>query len=242
MERNIFCGHCGARLPKGSLFCRHCGEKVEKLTETNNIPPSIPASNDFITLKCPSCGGALKITADVETLKCQFCGAEHIIRRENNGVTFEAFARCPTCRRNDKTVKASLKFGHQSVEPKFNMIQNIKMRSGSWILFVIGIVSILGSFSEKTFGMVFMLCIVGVLLIFLAFYPRYRQNKKIDLANLITHQNYVNAMQLYKENMDHWEHVYYCERDDTFFDIQENKIVTKQTILNEWFPGWNLNN
>ena len=37
--------------------------------------------SDFITLSCPSCGGRLDITDDVERFVCAHCGNEHIVKR-----------------------------------------------------------------------------------------------------------------------------------------------------------------
>jgi len=36
---------------------------------------------DFVTLSCPSCGGKLEITPDIERFACGYCGNEHIVRR-----------------------------------------------------------------------------------------------------------------------------------------------------------------
>jgi len=36
---------------------------------------------DFVTLSCPSCGGKLQITADIERFACAYCGNEHVVRR-----------------------------------------------------------------------------------------------------------------------------------------------------------------
>jgi hypothetical protein len=36
---------------------------------------------DFISLTCPSCGGKLQITNDIERFACGHCGNEHIVRR-----------------------------------------------------------------------------------------------------------------------------------------------------------------
>jgi hypothetical protein len=35
----------------------------------------------FVTLSCPSCGGKLEITEDVERFACSHCGQEHIVKR-----------------------------------------------------------------------------------------------------------------------------------------------------------------
>jgi predicted RNA-binding Zn-ribbon protein involved in translation (DUF1610 family) len=63
---------------------------------------------DFISAVCPNCGGKLKVDPSADTLTCQFCGTEHIIRRNVGGtVTLEAYARCPSCQRNDRSEKVS---------------------------------------------------------------------------------------------------------------------------------------
>jgi hypothetical protein len=36
---------------------------------------------DFITLSCPTCGGKLEITNDIERFACGYCGKELIVRR-----------------------------------------------------------------------------------------------------------------------------------------------------------------
>jgi hypothetical protein len=36
---------------------------------------------DYVTLTCPSCGGTLEITNDIDRFACAHCGAEHIVRR-----------------------------------------------------------------------------------------------------------------------------------------------------------------
>ena len=36
---------------------------------------------DFVSLTCPSCGGKLQITDDIDRFACGHCGNEHIVRR-----------------------------------------------------------------------------------------------------------------------------------------------------------------
>jgi len=36
---------------------------------------------DFVTLTCPTCGGKLEITKDIERFACGYCGVEHVVRR-----------------------------------------------------------------------------------------------------------------------------------------------------------------
>ena len=42
---------------------------------------------DFVTLSCPSCGGKLEITNDVERFACSHCGREHIVKRSGGIVS-----------------------------------------------------------------------------------------------------------------------------------------------------------
>jgi DNA-directed RNA polymerase subunit RPC12/RpoP len=42
---------------------------------------------DFVTLSCPSCGGKLEITDDVERFACAHCGREHIVKRSGGIVS-----------------------------------------------------------------------------------------------------------------------------------------------------------
>lgn len=42
---------------------------------------------DFITLACPSCGGKLEITNDIERFACGHCGREHIVKRSGGTVS-----------------------------------------------------------------------------------------------------------------------------------------------------------
>jgi len=42
---------------------------------------------DFISLTCPTCGGKLQITPDIERFACAHCGNEHLVRRATGVVT-----------------------------------------------------------------------------------------------------------------------------------------------------------
>jgi predicted RNA-binding Zn-ribbon protein involved in translation (DUF1610 family) len=59
---------------------------------------------DFITLSCPSCGGKLEITKDIERFACAHCGMEHLVKRTSNIVTLapiEKAVKCPNCGRDN---------------------------------------------------------------------------------------------------------------------------------------------
>jgi hypothetical protein len=42
---------------------------------------------NFMTLSCPSCGGKLQITNDIERFACSHCGNEHLVRRSGGLVS-----------------------------------------------------------------------------------------------------------------------------------------------------------
>jgi len=42
---------------------------------------------DIITLTCPSCGGKLQITSEIELFACSYCGNEHVVRRSGGIVS-----------------------------------------------------------------------------------------------------------------------------------------------------------
>lgn len=44
---------------------------------------------DFISLTCPTCGGKLQITNNIERFACGYCGNEHLVRRSGGMVTIE---------------------------------------------------------------------------------------------------------------------------------------------------------
>lgn len=37
--------------------------------------------SDFVTLSCPSCGGKLEITQDIDRFACMHCGREQVVKR-----------------------------------------------------------------------------------------------------------------------------------------------------------------
>ena len=98
-----YCPTCGNPRAIEAVFCLACGSKFPTIppplapaaTSPLSAPiPSMPPlpqapRGDFITLSCPSCGGRLNITSDVNRFACQFCGHEHIVRRNDGMVSLE---------------------------------------------------------------------------------------------------------------------------------------------------------
>lgn len=236
-ENDMFCQNCGQQLLDDSIFCKHCGKKVD-MKSNSVVPNSSLAQSDFVTLNCPSCGGKLKIQQNTETLVCHYCGSEHMVRRNNSGVFLERFARCPTCGRNDKSRKATLMFGFPP-KPTFESLYS-PPEWGKLIFVTICILAfpvILIIFGE-TKGLMFSI----ILFLFWFFTMVWAVNKNSKLVNSnpkIIDRN-LRIEESYKSSLEIWDKVYYCERDDTFFSIDESQIVTRKTI-NEYFPFWTLN-
>lgn len=77
----IFCTACGTPNEPDARFCYKCGKPIKGSAAA--VPEKPPS--DFITLACPSCGGKLEITPDMERFACKFCGSEHLVRRATGG-------------------------------------------------------------------------------------------------------------------------------------------------------------
>ncbi len=45
--------------------------------------------SDFVTLSCPTCGGKLQITKDIDRFACAHCGNEHAVKRGGGIVALE---------------------------------------------------------------------------------------------------------------------------------------------------------
>jgi len=57
---------------------------------------------DFVTLTCPSCGGKLQITQDIDHFACAHCGTEHTVRRSGGTISLAPgiqlqLTRCAWC-------------------------------------------------------------------------------------------------------------------------------------------------
>jgi hypothetical protein len=44
---------------------------------------------DLFALTCPSCGGKLQITPDIDRFSCGHCGNEHVVKRSGGAITVE---------------------------------------------------------------------------------------------------------------------------------------------------------
>lgn len=63
----------------------------------------------LVTLKCPQCGGQLKVDKHSKTVTCSYCGTEHLVVENGGGrLDLETPVRCPVCGRNDLVQKVSV--------------------------------------------------------------------------------------------------------------------------------------
>ena len=151
---------------------------------------------DFFTLTCPSCGGKLQITNDIDRFACGHCGTEHIVKRGGGVVTLVPILNeiKNVSMGVDKTASelaiARLKKDVRDIQflirKEENRIQNVRKTILTVIaLMGIGIISI--AFQYKPFGIV---CLVlGVLMILLIIWAISRAKKSIldyeeDLADI----------------------------------------------------------
>jgi len=74
------CTNCGKENNGTNRYCSDCGSQLS----VSEIPKN---QNTFITLSCPSCGGKLQITNDMDRFACSHCGNEHIVRRSGGTVS-----------------------------------------------------------------------------------------------------------------------------------------------------------
>ncbi|MBM3121961.1 MAG: hypothetical protein FJZ97_07205 [Chloroflexi bacterium] len=51
---------------------------------------------DFVTLTCPTCGGKLHITPDLDRFACAHCGNEHLVKRSEGVIAIQPLAESLT--------------------------------------------------------------------------------------------------------------------------------------------------
>jgi hypothetical protein len=90
MTETVFCTQCGQTNPANATFCTQCGQPIYAPDTDNQSQPVLPVISaqgmpDFISLTCPSCGGALEVGQDVRQLTCLHCGTKHDVIREQGG-------------------------------------------------------------------------------------------------------------------------------------------------------------
>lgn len=232
----MYCPKCGKSIVDESEFCRFCGTKVNQLGGGINSKTP-PDTGDFITLNCPSCGGKLTFQPNTETLVCQFCDAEHLIRHSSNGFFLETYARCPTCRRNDKAVKVTVRFGDAPNPPYKTSLES----NTSWgcLVFVYIWFAFLGVFAywldpQYVKYVVIGVFIMAVMNIWQIVKGRSRIKKYNSEIVEVNRQLEVS----YQQSNKIWGNLYYCERDDTYFSIDDHHIWSKDE-MKKLFPWWN---
>jgi len=226
----MFCLKCGKPITEDSVYCKFCGAKSGTNDAVLNDPPQ-PTTSDFITLNCPRCGGNLKVQPSMGTLVCQFCGAEHLVRRSSEGVVLEAYARCPTCKRNDKVVKASISFGLLSI-PTLRSLHDTGMNWGC-LIFVVAALIGLTIVAYEYLGWLFYLMFFSAccLIAGLVGMKIQKNIKAIRLNPKIREENREDDI-LFQQNAAIWEKLYYCERDGTYFSLDDHQIWMKEEVDN----------
>jgi hypothetical protein len=57
------------------------GERDDHPSEHGKIGREELGMTEFVSLTCPSCGGKLQITGDIEQFACGYCGTEYVVKR-----------------------------------------------------------------------------------------------------------------------------------------------------------------
>jgi hypothetical protein len=78
---------------------------------------------DFISLTCPSCGGKLQITPDIERFACQNCGNEHIVRR-SGGIVSIAPIEAGLSKIQAGTDKTAAELAYKRTKEEFQDMEN----------------------------------------------------------------------------------------------------------------------
>lgn len=235
----MICSNCGRSIPEESAFCQFCGTKIDQVGGVKNSKLT-PDPGDYITLNCPRCGGKLTFQPNTDTLVCQFCGAEHLIRQNTEGYFLEAFARYPTCKRNDKVVKVTLKFGGYPIPPYKTSVE-YRVPWGCATILWIGFLFFMGVL-YYSYPPSLVYIIIGTS-IFLSI--NIWQFTKIK-ARVNEHNSEVLEVnrrfeETYQKGRKVWDVLYYCDRDGTYFSIDDHHIWSKDEV-NKLLPQWSGGN
>ena len=111
--------------------------------------------SEFITLACPSCGGKLQITNDIERFACAHCGTEMLVRRGEGIISLKpVIDEVKGVRRAADHTAAELAMARIQKEIEFlNNQLRLRNTRGEYIFLFVGIFGILFSLSfVKDYG------------------------------------------------------------------------------------------
>ena len=139
---------------------------------------------DLFTLTCPSCGGKLQVTNDIERFACGYCGQEHIVKRSGGIISLSPVVEGLKDVKVgvDKTASelAILRL-EKEISVLVDEINNLDSRrnSGSssrtWIVLIGGFFVFTGLKNHAIFGI-----IVGILMIGIVIWKSISQNTEIN--------------------------------------------------------------
>jgi len=202
-------------------------------------------NNDFITLRCPNCGGNLSVSTKSTYLSCQNCGTNHILRNADGRFFLESYASCPICKRNDRSIKVSAlyKMGQNTqliqllappVQPYPRPLKKVSL-----LFFylgisfpIIGIAEFLawssGNSSISDFLISLGLFLCGAIFIVIHI-QKTKKNKKVAKLQLSTYEK--SELPRWQKAIERWNLLYYCERDDCIFIPSENFPVNVHNMM-----------
>lgn len=110
--------------------------------------------SEFIRLACPSCGGKLQITNDIERFACAHCGTEILVRRGEGIISLKpVIDEVKGVRRATNHTAAELAIARIQKEIDFlNNQLRLRNTSQEYILFFVGIFGLLISYLIKDYG------------------------------------------------------------------------------------------
>jgi hypothetical protein len=125
---------------------------------------------DFITLSCPSCGGKLEVTKDLERFACAHCGTEHIVRRTSSTISLDPVTKVLE-KVQDNTGRTAAELAIPRLKTEVGQLERRRMAlvAGYNANEAAGAVASAGSFGAKKLGAV----LLGVAAVLISIFLLY---------------------------------------------------------------------
>jgi predicted RNA-binding Zn-ribbon protein involved in translation (DUF1610 family) len=142
---------------------------------------------EFITLTCPTCGGKLQITEDIERFQCSHCGNDHLVKRFGGTITIAKIEiglhpkssqyDCPICgdsssvQKVTEVVDSGKSFEHQTdlsrnlTPPKEESVGCATLGVG-FLLSPLILILIVGASSSLWAGLILVAIILGLAILY----------------------------------------------------------------------------